>query len=141
MIRTVIKVLKKHLDEAYEERNQWEAIEVSPWDVLQEYPDYHQLRRLAHELVGTIRGVDVAKLIKIRSYQDTLEFLQYISPMGTNSELIADQTRRLRSWLGDTGQISNRTLVQDIKRGLETGSKELRRLDQDDTNVEADTGM
>lgn len=117
MIRTVIAVLKKHLGEAYESLEQWEATETSPWDVLQEYPDYHQLRRLAHELIGVIKGTDVAKLIKIPNYRDTFEFLRGISPIELDDEFIAHQTRRLRSWLADTGQISNRTLVQDIMGG------------------------
>lgn len=115
MIRTVIAILRKHLDEAYESLEQWEATETSPWAVLQEYPDYHQLRRLTHELIGVIKGTDAAKLIKIPNYQDTFEFLKGISPDRTDDEFTAYQTRRLRSWLADTGQISNRTLVQDVK--------------------------
>ena len=102
MIRRVIEVLKRHLDEAYEELEQWEAIEVTPWDVLREYPDYHQLRRLSLELIGVIRGVDVANLIQVPKFDETKKFLESIYPQGlegVDEDMVIHQTKELRMWL------------------------------------------
>lgn len=103
MIKQVVAVLKKHLDEAYEELEQWEAIEISPFDVLQEHPDQYQLRRLAYELIGVIKGTDVAKLIQLPKYRETFDFLKTIYPTSglesIDEELVAHQTRSLRIWL------------------------------------------
>lgn len=103
MIRQVIAILKKHLDEAYEDLDQWEALEWSPFDVLQSYPDFHQLRRLAHELIGTILGTDVSKLIAVPKQKEAFDFLKTIYPSGDgwepDDEFIAYHARELRIWL------------------------------------------
>ena len=101
MIMTVIAILKKHLDDAYEELDQWEGIEKSPYNVLQDYPNYHQLRRLAWELIGVIRGIDVSKLVQIPNQKETIVFLKSIMPteLITNDEFLAQDARELRIWL------------------------------------------
>lgn len=50
---TVVKVLKKHLDEAYDNfANMWEGFEITPYNILLDQPDQYQLRRLAYYVVG-----------------------------------------------------------------------------------------
>jgi len=101
MIRKVIAILKKHLDEAYEDSDQWEALEYSPFDVLQGHPDFHQLRRLAHELIGVILGTDVSKLVAVPKQKEAFDFVKSIYPVGweVDDEYIAYCAKELRIWL------------------------------------------
>lgn len=100
MIRQVIAVLKKHLDEAYrDELDQWEALETTPYDVLMEHPSQHELRYLAYELIGVIKGTDVSRLIQLPKHAELFDFIKKNSPDGTDEEFLHYQTRELRVWL------------------------------------------
>ena len=99
MIRKVIAVLKKHLDEAYEDLDQWEALEYSPFNVIAGCPDFHQLRRLAHELIGVILGTDVSKLIAVPKQEAACDFLRSVYPGDVSDEFVAWHARELRIWL------------------------------------------
>lgn len=100
MIMAVVKVLKKHLDEAYDNfASMWEGLEISPYNILQENPDQYQLRRLAHELIGVIRGTDVSKLVSIPTQAETMGFLKSNVPMELDDESLAYMARELRVWL------------------------------------------
>lgn len=72
MIRTVIKILKKHLDEGREEFNQINDMLslTSNYDVLDFYPGYNELRLLARELITTIKGIDSSDLITVPSIEE-----------------------------------------------------------------------
>lgn len=112
MIRTVIKILKKHLDYAevsYDEM--WEALELTPFDVLREFPDYHGLRRLARELIVTIKGEDTSKLVKVPSQAAAKKFLKSISTDRERENknydwLLSYNARSLRIWLAGYRQQS-----------------------------------
>lgn len=100
MVMTVVRILKKHLDEAYDDfANMWEGLEISPFNILQEHPDVYQLRRLAYELIGVIRGTDVNKLISIPSQDEAMTFLRSNLPMEIEEELLASLAREMRLWL------------------------------------------
>ena len=97
---TVVRILKKHLDEAYDDfANMWEGLEISPYTILQERPDQYQLRRLAHELIGVIKGTDVSKLVSIPSQAETIEFLRRNIPAEVDDESLAYMAREMRIWL------------------------------------------
>lgn len=100
MIMSVVKVLKKHLDEAYEDfANMWEGLEISPYNVLQEHPNLYQLRRLAYELIGVIKGTDVSKLVSIPSQAEAVDFLRRNIPAEVDEEFLAHTARDMRIWL------------------------------------------
>lgn len=119
MIREVIRILRKHLDYAevaYEAM--WEAVELTPFDVLREFPDYNALRKLARELIITIKGEDVSKLIKVPS-QEEMEFLvKMITPgkIADDTDFVSYHARFLRAWLADTGQFGEKHTVSDVIR-------------------------
>lgn len=100
MIMSVVKVLRKHLDEAYDDfANMWEGLEISPYNVLQEHPNLYQLRRLAYELIGVIKGTDVSKLISVPSQAETVDFLRRNIPAEVDEEFLARTARDMRIWL------------------------------------------
>lgn len=100
MIMSVVKVLKKHLDEAYDDfANMWEGLEISPYNVLQENPTHYQLRRLAHELIGVIKGTDVSKLVSVPSQAEAMDFLRKNIPAEVDEEFLARTARDMRIWL------------------------------------------
>ncbi len=102
MIRAIISVLRKHLHEAYEEEEQWEAIIHSPFDTFAMFPDYDMLRRLAHDLVKATKTEKCEKHIRIPDQKAAIEMLKSIYPGNSDSlseEFWDEQARHLRRWL------------------------------------------
>ena len=107
MIRTVIKILKKHLGDAYNEEealnynNQWEGVIRSPYDVLADSPDTAEIRRLACELIGVIKGTDFAKLIHIPTQAEAEAWVKanMFDDDENDDEFISQTARQMRLWL------------------------------------------
>lgn len=105
MIRTIIGILKKHLQEAYEEQEQWEAIIHDPFDIMAMFPSYDMLRRLAHDMVKTLKAERCEKHITIPDQKATVKFLKSIYPIGPGlddymtEEFLSYHARYLRRWL------------------------------------------
>jgi len=105
MIRTVIKILKKHLGDAYNEEealnynNQWEGVIRSPYDVLADSPDTAEIRRLAYELIGVIKGTDFAKLIHIPTQAEAESWIKANMFDNNDDEFISQTARQMRLWL------------------------------------------
>lgn len=106
MIRTVVKILKKHLDKG---RAEWNEINdmlslVTNYDVLEDYPKDNELRLLARELIEATKGIEWVDLITIPSVEELKTaispFLKY--PM-TDDELIDFMAEGLHGWLIDRG--------------------------------------
>ena len=100
MIRQIIAIVKKHLDEAYDDyEDEIEATRLTPFVIMEQYPDRHQLRRLASELIGVIRGVDCAKLVTVPKHTELFDYLKRISFDGVDEEHLHYQTRELRRFI------------------------------------------
>ena len=106
MIRTVVNIIKKHLDIGYSSYEEmWEAIELSPYNILLAYPDYQQLKRLARELISTIKDTNIVRLVKVPSQKETRDFLRSCMPTGRNGTIPMSEesldwhARRMRLWL------------------------------------------
>ena len=106
MIRDIIGILKKHLKEAYEQEEQWEAIIHDPFDIMARFPTYDMLRRLAHDLVKTLKTERCEKHITIPDQKATVKFLKSIMPTGgpaldayMTEEFLDSHARYLRRWL------------------------------------------
>lgn len=112
MIMTVVRILKKHLDEAYDDfANMWEGLEITPYNILQERPNQYQLRRLAYELIGVIKGADISKLISVPSQAETMAFLRKNMPVEVDEQFLAQTAREMRIWLCGFG----RAYFKDVK--------------------------
>ncbi len=102
MIRAIIGILKKHLKEAYEEGEMWEAIIHDPYDIMAIFPSYDMLRRLAHDLINIMKMERCEKHIRIPDQKATIKMLREIYP-GDPDNLDKDfwdyHARYLRRWL------------------------------------------
>jgi len=102
MIRAIVNVLRKHLQEAYEGEEQWEAIIHDPFDIMAMFPDYDMLRRLAHDLVKVMKMEKCEKHIRIPDQKATIKMLREIYPGDPNDrdeEFWDGHARYLRRWL------------------------------------------
>lgn len=101
MIRTIIQVLRKHLEIAYQEEEEMEATVHDPFDLIAIFPSYDMLRVLAHDLVETIGAEKCEKHVVIPDQQATIQFLQQQMPLadGLDDATVAYFARRLRRWL------------------------------------------
>lgn len=111
MIRAIITILRKHLEEAYDEGGeqwegeQWEAIIHSPFDIMAMFPTYDMFRRLTHDLIKAMKMEKCEKHIRIPDQKATMKFIKEIMPVGEGLEdYIAEEfleyhARYLRRWL------------------------------------------
>ena len=112
MMRQIIAVLRKHLDEAYDDyADEAEATRLTPFVIMEQYPDIHQLRRLSHELVGVIKGVDCSKLVTVPKHTELFDYLKRISPDGVDEEHLHYQTRELRRFIAGLRTYSGKGLI------------------------------
>lgn len=88
MQREVVRLLKKHLHEGYDD-HQFEYSILTPFEIMAE--DWTQLslpasdekiRGLARDLIATIRGVDEADLYIIPKKDRVVRFLRDVLPQG-----------------------------------------------------------
>jgi len=123
MLRTIEHILRKHLDEAAEEYERTVEMTVtSPFEVLWLWPNYHERRVLAKELVEVIKGTDVSKLIHIPSQAEAEEFVRSIYPGRLPDWYdVPFHARTLRRWLhfctadrGTDGLLRATALVKEI---------------------------
>lgn len=101
MIRTIVGILRKHLQKAYEGEEQWEAIIHDPFDLVAIFPSYDMLRVLAHDLTKALKAERCEKHITIPDQKATVEFLKKIMPLDDYmaEEFLDYQARHLRRWL------------------------------------------
>src|SRR3990167_3132539 len=100
MIRKVIRILKRHLDVSYLSNQEMdEYLRITSYDILFEQPDYHQLRRLARELITEIRSSDVSKLVEVPDQKRTEDFLKLMLPFREDEWDFTKTARDLRHWL------------------------------------------
>ena len=105
MIRTIERILKKHLEDGEANRLNCEVEDVmtaiSPYEYIWPNKTYSERLALARELTVAITGTNMTKLIKIPCRKEAEEFIKTIVP----SELIGDteyiwyHARVLRQWL------------------------------------------
>jgi len=103
MIRKVIQILKKHLDDAYREQEEMDEILVhDPFDILARYPPHDELRLCAREIVEEIRGIGSRKLLLSPKYKETYKFVQdSMLPHDADPLFVKDATIQLLRWLND----------------------------------------
>jgi len=105
MIRAIITILRKHLQEAYTGEEEWEAIIHNPFELMAIFPDYDMLRRLAHDLVKVTKTERCEKHIRIPDQKATMEFLKSIMPTKRGmddyltGEFLGYHATCLRRWL------------------------------------------
>ena len=111
MVRVVIGIIKKHLDISLEARNQMDAMltDIPNYDVLAEYPDFYQLRRLAVELVKIIKKTDISKLVKIPGQVETKEFLKSCMPIDVDEQFLDWHARQMRLWMSGVEEMRKRS--------------------------------
>jgi len=84
MQRKVIEIVEKYLAEGWDDHEE-EILYLGPWTVLVGYPieDQTLIRKMAREIVETIRGVDQADLVTVPSEDDAKMWLHDNMPIST----------------------------------------------------------
>ncbi len=102
MIRTVVKILRKHLDQGVDEFNQENDMLslVTNYNVLAQAPDYKELRLLARELISSIGDVKTADLITVPSEEELRSVLHDVLPHDAYLDDIAEYAaKKMHEWL------------------------------------------
>ena len=102
MIRTVIQILKKHLDQGRDEFNTMNDMLslTTNYDMMAWPPSYTELRLLSRELISTIGDVKMADLITVPSVDELKTALMAVLPIGPyRDDIAADAAGFLHEWL------------------------------------------